>query len=240
VNLLLLLHIGVVLRDTAQGQLIHEVDLIGADHVLVGEVLDREGECGGEEHHLAVLGVETQELLNDRGEFDREKLVGLVHDEHGAFTEICNLLAGQIEDSAGSSDHNMDGILQPDNIIAKTSSTSSDHDVDAEMFSESLADLGRLHRQFAGRDENETLDLGNLGVDLFEGRNDEGGGLAGTVLGASENVAASESYGYALFLNWRRLLETSLEDAHEQIPLQAELLELQTLGVGHVLYGLTG
>ena len=201
VDLLLLLDVGVVLSNTTEGELVHQVDLIRADHVLIREVLDREGEGGGEEHHLAVLGVEPQELLDDGREFDRQKLVSFVHDEHGAFAKIRHLLAGEIENSSGGTDHNMDGILQPDDIVTKPSSTSGDHDVDAEMFSESLADLGSLHGQFAGRDEDETLDLGDLGVDLFQGGNDEGGGLAGAVLGTGEDITAGQGNGYAFFLD---------------------------------------
>ncbi len=236
VDLLLLLDIGIVLRDAAEGQFVHEIDLVRADHVLVREILDRKRESGGEEHDLAVLGMEAQELLDNRGELDGEKLVGLVHDEHGAFAQVGHLLASQIEDSAGGSDHNMDGILQPDDIVTEASATSGNHNVDAEVLAERLADLRCLHGQLASGDEDETLDLGDLGVDLFQCGDDEGGGLAGAVLGTSEDVTARKGYRYALFLNRGGLFEAGLKDAHEQVPLQAELLELQALGVGHILH----
>lgn len=81
VYLLLLLDKGVVLGDSAEGELVHEVDFVGVVHVLVHELLDNDGEGGGEEHDLAVGGVEGDELVNGGGEFGREELVGLVHDE---------------------------------------------------------------------------------------------------------------------------------------------------------------
>lgn len=96
VDLLLLFDKGVVLGDAAQGEFVHEVDFVGARHVFVGKVLDREGEGGGEEHDLSVLGVELEQLLDDGGELDGEKLVGLVHDEHGTLAEICNTLSCEI------------------------------------------------------------------------------------------------------------------------------------------------
>ena len=71
VHLLLLLDERVVLRDTPQCQLVHEIDLVRASHVAVGEVLDGQGESGREEHDLAVLGVELQKLLDDGRELDR-------------------------------------------------------------------------------------------------------------------------------------------------------------------------
>ena len=46
VDFLLFLHEGVILGNAPQGELVHEVDLVGADHVLVGEILDGKGERG--------------------------------------------------------------------------------------------------------------------------------------------------------------------------------------------------
>lgn len=127
---------GVVLGDTPQRQLVHEVDLVGADHVLVGEVLDGQREGGGEQHDLAVLGVELQELLDDGGELLREELIGFIHDKHRAFTQIGDILACQIENSAGCSHYYVDRVLKSDNVISKSGSSSGDHDVDTKVLSQ--------------------------------------------------------------------------------------------------------
>lgn len=71
VHLLLLFDEGVVLRDTPECKLIHQVDLVGFRHVLVGKVLDGYGEGGGEQHDLAILRMELKQLLDNGGEFDR-------------------------------------------------------------------------------------------------------------------------------------------------------------------------
>ena len=86
-----------------------------------------------------------------------------------------------------------------------------------------------------GWDEDEALDLGDLGVDPFEGGNDKGGRLAGAILGARKNVSAGEGNRDAFFLDRRWLLEPGFEDAHEEVPLEAKVLELHPLGVGHIL-----
>jgi len=69
VYFLLLFHKSVVLCNTTQSKLIHEVDFIRVVHVLVGEVLDGNGECRAEKHDLAVFRVELQQLFDDWCEF---------------------------------------------------------------------------------------------------------------------------------------------------------------------------
>lgn len=110
-DLLLFFDESVVLGDTPEGELVHEVDLVRIRHVSVREVLYGHREGGGEEHDLTILGVELQELLDDGCELARKQLIGFVHNEHWAFAEVGHILAGQVEDSAGSTDYNMNGVL---------------------------------------------------------------------------------------------------------------------------------
>lgn len=159
--------------------------------------------------------MELEKLFDDGGELGREKLVSFVHDEHGAFTQIRHLLSSQIEDSARGADHNMDGVLETDNVIAEACATSGNHDVDAEVLSKRLANLGCLHGEFSGRDQDKTLDLVDFGVDLLESGDDEGSCFAGSVLGARKNITPGERNWNAFFLDGRGLLETSFENAHQ-------------------------
>jgi hypothetical protein len=189
VDLLLLFDKGVVLGNTPQSELIHQVNLIGTGHVLIRKVLDRQRECGGEKHNLPVLGVELQKLFDNRSELDGEKLIGFVHDEHRAFAKVGNILASEIENSTWGTNHNMDGILQTNNIISKTGTTGRDHDVDTEMLAKSLAYLRGLHSKLTCGDKNKTLDLGDLGVDAFQSRDDKGSCLASAVLCSCKNIS---------------------------------------------------
>mgnify|MGYP007051646149 CR=1 FL=1 len=123
VNLLPLFDIGVVLGDTAEGELVHQIDLVWGTHVLVLatrqtqfyckketthlEVLDNHRESGAEKHNLSLLRQERQQLLHHRCKLGREELVGFVHHEHWAFTEIRDTLASQIQYPSRRSDKNV-------------------------------------------------------------------------------------------------------------------------------------
>lgn len=131
VDLLLLLDKGIVLSDTPEGKLVHEVDLVGVGHVLVGKFLNRNREGSGEEHHLSILGVELQELLDDGGEFDGEKLVGFVHDEHWAFAEVGDIFTRKVEDTTRRTDYNVYRVLQTQDVVPQSRTTSCNHNVDA-------------------------------------------------------------------------------------------------------------
>lgn len=94
VDLLLFFNKGVVLSDTTERELVHEVDLIRIRHVLDRERLNGTRECSAEKHDLTVFWVELEEVLDDWGELWRQKLVSLVHDEHVAFAEVSDTLSG--------------------------------------------------------------------------------------------------------------------------------------------------
>ena len=171
------------------------------------EVLDNDGESSREEHDLTTLHQEAEKLFDDRGEFGREKFIRFVHDERSALAEIGDSLSGEIEDTTGRSDENMNAFAQPHNIISKGRSTSSDHDVDSSVFTERLADLRGLEGEFTSGDEEESLDFRVLWVHSFESRDNEGGCFTGSVLGSSEDVATGEGDGNGFLLNRRRSFE---------------------------------
>lgn len=201
VDLLLLFNKGVVLGDTAEGELVHEVDLVGVVHVLVLEVLDNDGESGREEHDLAVSGVKGDELIDGRGELGRQELVSLVHDERLGAREVGDTSACEIEDSAGSTNENVHSVVEADNVVLQAGTTSGDHDVDAEVLSERLAYLGCLESEFSCGDEHESLDLAALWIDALKSGDDEGGRLSSTVLCSCQYISSRECDGYCLLLN---------------------------------------
>jgi len=69
VDLLLLLHKRIILRNTTKSKFVHEVDFVWVVHVLVGEILDCDGEGRREKHNLAILGMELEELFDDGSKF---------------------------------------------------------------------------------------------------------------------------------------------------------------------------
>jgi hypothetical protein len=219
--------------------------------------LDDEGEGSGKEGDLALLGHEAEELLDDGSELGREKLVRLVHHEHRALAQVGDTLTSKVKDTTGSTDEDVNGLAETEDVVAKGGSSGSDHDLNASVLAERLANLRCLKGELTGGDEEEGLDLLDFGVDTLEGRDDEGGGLSRSVLGTSEDVATGEGDGDGFFLNGRGTLElrtqvmsgirrrkrreegthTGLKDTHQQLALEEVVLELVTLGVGDILQG---
>lgn len=80
-----------------------------------------------------------------------------------------------------------------------------------------------------------TLDVILGRVRLFEARDDVSGGLARAVLGPGQDVAVLQDDRDGLLLDGAGLFESLLEDAHEELPLQEEVLEVPPLGLRDVL-----
>uniref|UniRef100_A0A182JGA4 Uncharacterized protein n=1 Tax=Anopheles atroparvus TaxID=41427 RepID=A0A182JGA4_ANOAO len=78
VHLLALLHEGVVLRDTLQRQLLHQVDLVRIAQMLLHEVLHAQWECRREQEDLALLWQSHYDMIQHALEVLRQQLIGLV------------------------------------------------------------------------------------------------------------------------------------------------------------------
>ena len=129
----------------------------------------------------------------------------------------------------------MHGVVQTDDIVHQAGSSGGNHDVDTKMFPKRLADMRCLKCEFSRGDEDQSLSFRVLGIDAFQGGDDEGCGLSGTVLCASEDIPASESHGYCFFLNGRRFLKAGLEYAHHELSFDVEIFEFKAFGSSHIL-----
>lgn len=234
-HLLLLFDKGIVLSNTTESKFVHQVDFVWRVHMLVLEALDHNRERGAEEHDLAIFRVEAEQLLNDRGEFWRQKLVGLVHDKCLATRKICYPFSSQIQNSAWCSNNDVDGVAQSDNIVFQPSAARGHHDVDTKVLSKRLADLRGLEGELSSGDEDESLCLCDLGIYALECRDDECSSLSGTVLRSRKDIATGQSYGYRLFLNGGWLLESGLEDAHHEFTPDEEILEVEAFCCSDIL-----
>ena len=153
VHLLALLDERVVLRDALERQLVHQVDDVRLAQELLLELLDGHRERRAEEHDLAALGQEADQLLDDRLELGRQQLVGLVHDEHLAVVELADALAREVEHAPRRRDDDVDRLVQAHDVVAQARAARRDHDLDGEVLAELLADLRRLQRELARRHE---------------------------------------------------------------------------------------
>lgn len=99
------------------------------------------------------------------------------------------------------------------------------------------------------------MNLVDLGVDPFEGRNDEGGRFPRSVLSSSENISSGQCDGNSFLLNRRwflklrptisaretcegrreRLAYSCFEDSHEQFSLEKVIFKLVSFGRSNIL-----
>jgi len=154
VDLLLFLHKGVVLGDTPESELFHQIDLMRSVQVFVAEVLDRKGEGGGEKKNLAGFLAEANQLFDDGLEVFGKELVSFVEDNHVAVGEIGDVLLGQVENSTGSGNDDVHGLTETNDIVLEHSTTSGDHHLDIGVFAKFLANMGGLKGQFTSGDQN--------------------------------------------------------------------------------------
>ena len=234
VDFLLLLHVGVVLGDTLERELLHQVDLVRVVHVLLDELVDGARKGGRVEQDLTVGRQEADHVVEHVLEVLREELVGLVHHEHAALVHDGQTLLHQVEYAAGRGDHHVHLLLQAHDVLLEVGAARGGHHLAAHVLGHFDADLAGLEGELARRHDDQRLDLVLGRVNALQYGNDVGARLAGAVLGASENVAAGERDWDARLLDGRRILPALLEDAHEQLALQTVVLELVALGGRHI------
>ena len=152
-ELLALLNKGVVLRDTLESELLHQVDDVGLLQELVLELLDRDGEGGRVEEDLALRVREADELLDDGLELGGQELVGLVHDEDVAVVELGHLLVREVEDAARGRHDDVDGVVEAHDVVLEGGAAGGHHHLDAEVLPDLLDDLRRLEGQLSRGDE---------------------------------------------------------------------------------------
>lgn len=77
-------------------------------------------------------------------------LTHLVKNHDIAVAQLGNALLHQIQDTSGGGYHDVHRLMQADNIIPETSTSSRDHNLDAKVLAQLLAHLRCLQRQLAG------------------------------------------------------------------------------------------
>lgn len=93
-------------------------------------------------------------------------------------------------DTAGRTDDDLGAVLEGLHVITNAGATDAGVALNVHEVTNSDDDLLDLLSQLTGRSKNQGLALLQAGVDLLEDRDGEGGGLAGTRLGLSDNIVA--------------------------------------------------
>ena len=134
----------------------------------------------------------------------------------------------------GRRDHDVDAPPQAAQLLADRLAAVDRQDAGAELTAVGVERLGDLHRELAGRDEDErrgTALAGRADRDALEHRQREGRGLAGPGRRLREQVAAGQQRRDGLALDRRRLLVAERRDRAQQPRVEVEPGEAVARGV---------
>ena len=207
-------------------------DLLGVDldprrvaQVALGDARDGRRDRGREERRLALARGRRQDRLEVLGEAHVEHLVGLVEDDDLDAVEAQAAALEVVDRPARRRDDDVDAAPQPAQLLADRLAAVDRQDPGTELAAVLVERLGDLHRQLAGRDQDERRRAAFAGLpdrDALEGRQREGGGLAGPGRRLGEEVAAGEQRRDGLALDRRRLLVAEAGDRRQQPRVELE------------------
>ena len=177
----LLLNGNVELLDTFEGKLVLlDEDTDGVTHELGGDLEDILGHGGGEKDDLGGLGEQLEDVVDLLGETARQHLVGLVEDEHLHVVGLEDAALDHVLDTAGRADNDLGTVLEGLHVVANAGTANAGVALDVHEVTDGDDDLLDLLGQLAGGGEDERLARLDALVDLLEGGDGEGSGLAGT------------------------------------------------------------
>ena len=131
-----------------------------------------------------------------------------------------------IDDTARSADDDLDTLLQLKELAVVGGSAIDGHGVDGALESGELVHLvGYLLGKLAGRAEDQDLDGLACRIDLLNGGNGEGRGLAGACLGLTDKITASQEDGNGCGLNRSGFFETELGDCLDNFGGETQAVE---------------
>lgn len=93
-------------------------------------------------------------------------------------------------DTTGGTDNDLRAILQGLHVVTNAGATNAGVALDVHKVADGNNDLLDLLGQLTSGSEDQSLAGLQVGVDLLQDRNGEGGGLAGTRLGLSNDIVA--------------------------------------------------
>mmetsp|Transcript_16597 Transcript_16597/g.28097 ORF Transcript_16597/g.28097 Transcript_16597/m.28097 type:complete len:216 (-) Transcript_16597:577-1224(-) len=117
VHFLLLLYESIVLRNTLQGQFIHQINHVCVWQKLLLETPDHDRERSGKQTNLTIWFAFADQRLEDFLKLGGQQLVRLVHHDNLAVGKICHPLLSQVENSAGGGHNDVHGRIQAHNIV---------------------------------------------------------------------------------------------------------------------------
>ncbi|GIX64757.1 mediator of RNA polymerase II transcription subunit 6 [Babesia caballi] len=233
-----------------------EVEVVGQK--VARQLLDLLGE-GGAEHHRLAPGLRHVAVVHDaadlRGETHIKHAIGFVQNQVFDAGEPNLVAVDEIGQTAGGRHADVAAAVQLEQLTADLAATVQDDSANARGEDE-LAGLGEgLHRELAGRREDQTdgvrlaMAVGGHGGRFRRARGQhrsangqqEGRRLAGAGLGTRHQVAARHDDGNRVLLDGRRLRVVHAPNVHHEqlVDTRLEVLDRDD-GVGLVASHLDG
>lgn len=119
-----------------------------------------------------------------------QHLIGLVEDEHLHLVGLEDTALDHVLDTAGGTDNNLRALTESVHVIADSGTTNAGVALDVHEVTNGNDDLLDLLGQFTGGSDNQSLASLDVGVELLQSRDGESGGLSGSGLGLSDDIAA--------------------------------------------------
>lgn len=204
----LLLDGNVELLDTLKGKLVLlDQNADGVTHELGGNLKDVLGHGSREKNDLGGLGQELEDIVDLLGETTlqncqllislraisikhtyRKHLIGLVEDEHLHGVGLEEAALDHVVDTAGGADNDLGAVLKSLHVITNAGATNAGVALDVHEVANGDNDLLDLLGQLTSGGKDEGLALLDVGVDLLQNRDGEGGSLASTGLGLGNDI----------------------------------------------------
>jgi hypothetical protein len=118
----------------------------------------------------------------------RKHLVGLVEHEHLHGVRLKEAALDHVVNTTRGADNDLGTLLESLHVVTDAGATNAGVALDVHEVADGDNDLLNLLSQLTGGGQDEGLALLDIGVDLLENRDREGGGLASTGLGLGDDI----------------------------------------------------
>lgn len=124
------------------------------------------------------------------GDTYRQHLVGLVQDEHLHAVRLEETALDHVVDTARGTNDDLRSVLEGLHVVTDAGAANAGVALDVHEVTDGNDDLLDLLSKLTGGGENQSLARLDVGVDLLQDGDREGGGLAGTRLGLGNDIVA--------------------------------------------------
>ena len=197
----------------------------GLVEVAIGELADRRRHRRREEQRLTARRRLLEDPLDVLHEAEREHLIGLVEHDIAAIRELQPAAADQVHHAAGRADHDLRALAQLHRLLGDRLTAEDGDDAHALELREGAQRLRNLDAELARGREHQHLDVFRGLVDLLDGRQPEGRGLAAAGLRLADDVAAAHDHRDGLDLDRHGLAVVERLDRFEHALREAEFGE---------------